>query len=147
MGFLDISNWNDSNDLHSWQLTLSISHGTYVYSSVRCFNKVGFYKTVHRKQPLIISFIPPKPLSEDVNFAIHSATIQKTINVQSFATSLHFHWPMFQDLSKLSSYIVCIKTVFLYAKCITFINFNKIHMDDEFVILDCFYFSYSSNKF
>ena len=54
--------------------------------------------------------MPPKPLSEDVNFAVHSATIQNTINAQRVTTSLHFHWPVFHDLSKLTSYSVCIKT-------------------------------------
>ena len=84
---------------------LNTSHG----SNVQCFNKVGLQTEVNRKSPLVVSFDSPRPVSDEVQFAVNSATVRNSVNNQRVSTSLYFLWPFFRDTSGMATYKVCIK--------------------------------------
>nr|XP_034323279.1 uncharacterized protein LOC117688823 isoform X2 [Crassostrea gigas] len=106
----NLQSWEMSRDLFSCQSRLSIPHGSIVFPSVQCFNRVGLQTVVNRNLPVIVSFDSPRPLSKDVHFVVNSVKVQNSVNVQQISTTLYFHWPVFSDISGISKYSVCIKS-------------------------------------
>lgn len=66
-------------------------------------------KQVNRKSPLVVSFDSPRPVSDEVQFVVNSATVQNSVNIQRVSTSLYFLWQFFRDTSGMATYKVCIK--------------------------------------
>lgn len=99
-----------SRDLFSCQSRLSIPHGSNVFPSVQCFNRVGLQRVLNRNLPVVVSFDSPRPLSKDVHFVVNSVKVKNSVNVQRISTTLYIHWPVFSDISGISKYSVCIKS-------------------------------------
>ncbi|XP_062605213.1 uncharacterized protein LOC134267002 isoform X2 [Saccostrea cucullata] len=110
-GLKNLQTWmkSHSNSLCRSSL-LEITHGSRVYASAQCFNKVGLQAEVSRKTPIVISFDSPRTPTGHVDFVVYSATVKSSINYQRISSSLHFHWPAFQDISGIAKYSVCIKS-------------------------------------
>ncbi|XP_061172145.1 uncharacterized protein LOC133181615 [Saccostrea echinata] len=110
-GLKNLQTWRKSNNISVCRSSLlEIPHGSRVYSSVKCFNKIGLQTEVNRKSPIIISFNSPRTPSRNVDFVVYSATVENSMNYQRVSSSLHFHWPAFEDISGITKYSVCIKS-------------------------------------